>query len=158
LKRPDATEGSGFSQSERFRAENSASSKFSGGSERLRPAEGKNSEFSARNLSKIRRKRVLEQALRTCIHQRNRRIFAMIFSPARKRKTPCTQRVHKFYGDEGGRKISRIDTDFVYEYRFLHNLRVTPSPRTAKNRSLEPGGPQLNNLGGGVFTYSRISA
>jgi hypothetical protein len=46
-------------------------------------------------------------------------MFAMIFSPARKRKTPCTQRVHKFYGDEGGRKISRIDTDSVYEYRFL---------------------------------------
>jgi hypothetical protein len=46
-------------------------------------------------------------------------MFAMIFSPARKRKTPRTQRVHKFYGDEGGRKISRIDTGFVYEYRFL---------------------------------------
>jgi hypothetical protein len=47
-------------------------------------------------------------------------MFAMIFSPARKRKTPCTQRVHKFYGDEGGRKVSRIDTVFVYEYRFLY--------------------------------------
>jgi hypothetical protein len=59
------------------------------------------------------------RVFRTCIHQRNRRIFAMIFSPARKRKTPCTQRVHKFYGDECGRKISRIDSDFVYGYRFL---------------------------------------
>jgi hypothetical protein len=48
----------------------------------------------------------------------------MIFSPARKRKTPCTQWVHKFYGDEGGRKISRIDTDFVYEYRFLVMCRA----------------------------------
>jgi hypothetical protein len=43
----------------------------------------------------------------------------MIFSPARKRKTPCTQRAHKFYGGEGGRKISRIGTNFVYEYRFF---------------------------------------
>jgi hypothetical protein len=51
----------------------------------------------------------------------------MIFSPARERKTPCTQRVHKFYGGEGGRKISRKDTDFVYEYRFLvmrHTARL----------------------------------
>jgi hypothetical protein len=46
-------------------------------------------------------------------------MFAMILSPARKRKTPCTQRVHKFYDDVGGRKICRIDTGFVYEYRFL---------------------------------------
>jgi hypothetical protein len=48
-------------------------------------------------------------------------MFAMIFSPARKRKTPCTQRVHKFYGGEGGRKISRKDTGFVYEYRLLES-------------------------------------
>jgi hypothetical protein len=28
----------------------------------------------------------------------------MIFSPARERETLCTQRVHKFYGGEGGAK------------------------------------------------------
>jgi hypothetical protein len=55
----------------------------------------------------------------------------MIFSPARKRKTPCTQRVHKFYGGEGGRKISRIDTGFVYEYRFLARLWAKRAKPTA---------------------------
>jgi hypothetical protein len=47
----------------------------------------------------------------------------MIFRRARKRKTPCTQRVRKFLADEEGREISRKDLDSIYEYRFLASVR-----------------------------------
>jgi hypothetical protein len=76
-------------------------------------------------------------------------MFAMTFSPARKRKTPCTQRVHKFYGDVGGRKISRIDTGFVYEYRFL--LFMTTKGKSAVSNASFAANPRPYFWG--VFTY-----